>query len=1177
MLTLSLLGRPVLVAAGQPVSLTIRKTWALLVLLALGGAAPRPRVGAALWPGLDERTARRNLRRELARLREAGVPGLLQVEGDFLVLAPAVALDTRQFDAALHAGQPGQALALWRGPLADGLRTGDTPEFDDWLAAEREAWRARWRGALEAAAVAAEAARAPEQAIAHLHTLLADDPLHERHHAAVMRLHGAAGRREAALAQYERCRAVLAAELGLQPMADTEALAAALRGATGLVPAADALATSSPPAAGWADGMAEASGGQAELPDALPFVGRGAEVAALEAAWQAGRAVLIEGEGGVGKTRLALDFAAAHGPYALARCRPGDAEVPYAAFTRALRALAGPTPQLHGQPAWVSEELSRLLPELGAAPPPIRSAEERSRFFDACARGWLALAADDFDAVVLDDWHHADAASRSLLAFVARRRRETGDGRGAREWLLMRPELDVGTLQQLLAGMHALHLPLQPLPDEAVFELVQRLSGARQPRRFAARLQQATAGNPFFLAETLRHLAEQRLLQVGDDGAWRTPFDDATQDYRELPVPASVVDAVLARVQRLPGAARRVLEAAALAAEPLAPALLAPACALSELDTVLAIEQAVQASLLREHETGGFAFAHDLVQQALDSSLSNERRRLVHRRLALGAEAAGAAPAVVAAHFEASGEPQRAVPWRLAAGDQALRLHALAEAAQQWQAGLADEPTPGQALALRLRLVRVTLRRDDREANRAHVVALQALAADGLLNSDERLQALIAAAGALAQTEDAHAALRLLDGLPADLDETQAAHALCARVAALRESGRIEASVETANAALALPALQGRERAELLDQLVMAEHLAGRVQAALARCEEALALCEQLGDPGGIARGHSRRGVFLLETGDAAGGEAELLLAAASYSRLGLIGNHRGSLFNLCCLYSAQSRPERVLAMAQQCWNLQPPMQPSELRVMVRLAFVDAHLALGDLGAAWAHAEPAVHEALQVQEQVGLAGTAMSTLELLGLLGEHALASELLARIDKAVMRQMPQAAHEMWLALAQYELLRGDPAAARAALAEVDTLAGLDNERIRVRAALVEAQLRLAEGDAAVALAALPADDAAGHNDEMRVRVLALRVAGEAALGTLSPDTLAAARAALAGPQAHASAALGLHHALARAQGARRRRAGPARVAHATFVDRLAQSLQAHPAQRAAFQRAWA
>lgn len=92
----------------------------------------------------------------------------------------------------------------------------------------------------------------------------------------------------------------------------------------------------------------------------MPFVGREDEVATLEAAWRAGRTLLV-----------------------------------YAAFTRALRALTGPTPALGDLPAWVARELTRLLPELGESPPPLRSAAERGRFVEACTQGWLALAADN--------------------------------------------------------------------------------------------------------------------------------------------------------------------------------------------------------------------------------------------------------------------------------------------------------------------------------------------------------------------------------------------------------------------------------------------------------------------------------------------------------------------------------------------------------------------------------------------------------------------------------------------------------------------------------------------------------------------------------------------------------------------------------------------------------------
>jgi hypothetical protein len=176
--------------------------------------------------------------------------------------------------------------------------------------------------------------------------LLALDPLQEQHHREAMRLFAATGRREAAIAQYERCRAVLRDELGLQPMAETEALAASLRGAPQLAVAAAALV---PPIA--RPSASPSTPGVPCMPAQLPFVGRTAEAVRLEEAWCAGSAIVIEGEGGVGKTRLALDFASAHGPYALARCRSGDADIPYASFARALRTLAGPNPELSTLPA----------------------------------------------------------------------------------------------------------------------------------------------------------------------------------------------------------------------------------------------------------------------------------------------------------------------------------------------------------------------------------------------------------------------------------------------------------------------------------------------------------------------------------------------------------------------------------------------------------------------------------------------------------------------------------------------------------------------------------------------------------------------------------------------------------------------------------------------------------
>src|SRR5512147_1889974 len=108
---LRLLGPPRLERAGRALELRLRKGWALLLMLALQGAQPRPRIVASLWPALDEATGRRNLRRELARLAEAGAPGLVVADGDRLRLVDEVEIDVPRFERAAAAGRHAEALA----------------------------------------------------------------------------------------------------------------------------------------------------------------------------------------------------------------------------------------------------------------------------------------------------------------------------------------------------------------------------------------------------------------------------------------------------------------------------------------------------------------------------------------------------------------------------------------------------------------------------------------------------------------------------------------------------------------------------------------------------------------------------------------------------------------------------------------------------------------------------------------------------------------------------------------------------------------------------------------------------------------------------------------------------------------------------------------------------------
>ena len=1184
MLALSLFGPPTLRRDGVEIPLSIRKSMALLVLLARQAAPlPRGRVAAMLWPGLGETDARRNLRRELARLREAGAGDALQVDGDRLAL-DRVACDLADFETACAAGRFDEALALWRAAPADGFALGDADAFDDWLAGERERLAELRRRALQDSAIALEARGELEGALGRVQALLADDPLQEQHHRDAMRLLAATGRREAALTQFERCRSTLRTELGLAPMAETEALAAGLRdpvaargdaamarGGASMAPsgAAPAAATAAP---------APCSGRPTALPEQLPFVGREAEVATLEAAWAAGSPIVVEGEGGLGKTRLATDFAAAHGPYALARCRAGDAEVPYSSFARAMRALLGPATTLPAElPDWIGAEVGRLIPELGVGAPPLRTEEDRSRFFDACARAWHALSSDDFDAVVVDDWHLADAASRVLFSFIARRRREAGSG-GAREILVLRPDLDAAASEALTAmreASGAVHLRLHALSGDEVLHLVRRLSGAGEPARFAARLARATGGNPFFLAETLRHLAETGLLTIDAGGAWQTPFDVSTEDYREMPVPASVQEAVRSRAERLNPAARRVLEAAALAAEPFSPRLLAPACALSELDAVLAIEEAVAARLLREHDSGGFAFVHDLAQQSIAGALPPERMRLVHRRLALGAEAAGAAPAAIAAHHEASGDKARAVDPRIAAGDDARRLRAHAAAIEHWQHGLADGPTPAQEIALRERLTQVAFDRNDDAFLLEQADALKRLLARDDLVSVDRTAASLVRAVALEHAGRVAEAIEQLDALPDDLPGRLRFRALRTRAGAHEVLGQSALARQATAMAIALPDIADSDRIEILDFAFMLDFNAGRNDAALVHADASLALSRRLNHGPGLARSQYHRGLVLISIDDKAGAARTLRAAADDAGRLGMVRLQRVALFNLTCAYGPDGRYREALAAAEEGWNLDPPLEAGEYRVIYWLAMIDAHFALGDLGAAARLAVTAAEESIPLEDSRARVGAANCTLEVLGLVGELGPARRLIAAV-KAEGALFKASSDEMWIAIAQFELRRGDLDAAADAIARHDANGEAVVIRVRARRAQALAELALLRGDPARALATLPADDAEGMNDEMRIRGLALRIAAEAVAGRLEAATAAKAAAALAAPSRHEIATLELRTALARAEAAGVEGvpagSGPA---HAACVAALAATLDGQPARQAAFRRA--
>lgn len=224
------LGRLEIDYEGRPLSPTLlKKAQALLVYLALEpGPHRRSSLAALLWSDMSATGARANLRTALSRLRRPLAP-YVDATRSHVALQPHRGLwvDAACLEQGLAADTvqaQRQALALYRGEFLEGVTVDNARSFEEWALLRRERLRALALDGLNGVAHQALAAGDYAQAIGDLRRLLALDPWREAAHRALMRALSASGERAAALAQYERCRRTLRAELGVEPAPATVAL-----------------------------------------------------------------------------------------------------------------------------------------------------------------------------------------------------------------------------------------------------------------------------------------------------------------------------------------------------------------------------------------------------------------------------------------------------------------------------------------------------------------------------------------------------------------------------------------------------------------------------------------------------------------------------------------------------------------------------------------------------------------------------------------------------------------------------------------------------------------------------------------------------------------------------------------------------------------------------------------
>ena len=410
MVHLRTLGELRLEEAEAPGLSSRRKELVLLAYLARRGPRPLPRAEAAalLWPDRDERRARQSLRQALLELRQLVGDGLA-AETDFIQLTPgSVELDAAVFERELDAGQLGAAVARWSGDFLPGVEEIGGEELRGWLESERE--RLRRRLALAFAELVEDAQRrgAWQEGIGWAERWTAALPMDQPGHLRLLRLLHLQGRSAEALSRYAALRSQLRG-LEIDPSPELEQLSGQLeRGAD----------------------PAQRPRGQSAALLTPDLTGRGSALGELDAAWQraiqgAGAVVVVEGELGIGKTRLCQEFLRRLDrtveKFVSVQTRPRDVgESAGQDIVGQLAAALASAPGLGGAPAASLATLATAVPAIGVRFPALAATSVTPEALSASLHDALSAVAEETPVcLVVDDLGDMDPPSRRVVLALA--------------------------------------------------------------------------------------------------------------------------------------------------------------------------------------------------------------------------------------------------------------------------------------------------------------------------------------------------------------------------------------------------------------------------------------------------------------------------------------------------------------------------------------------------------------------------------------------------------------------------------------------------------------------------------------------------------------------------------------------------------------------------------------
>ncbi len=677
--------------------LPLRAARSLLAFLVMNRDRPHSRelLAGTFWPRLPDAHARRRLSQALWQVRaslrdlEEFAGPLVLVTGDAIRCNPDADLwlDVEHFEQAIEEASRAanigltervrllkSAAHLYRGDLLDGF-------YDDWALLDREHLRESFLRALEVLTDLLMGRSDYEAALVYARALTQHEPFREEAHQRVMRLMVLLGRHAEALHQYERCRQILADELDTRPSQATDDLRQAAARER-------AIADESPRP--WHTTAC------AESDDEVPLVGRERERSLIRQRLDAtlagsGGCILVEGDAGVGKTRLireATEDARWRGMDVFWGSATDHSRRPYAPLAEAL--TGGLTPLrsqqlMHRLAAIWRRPLSYLIPTLSLperSDPRVAShlhpTDERTLMMEAVAMAFLTLADIAPLMLVLDDMHLADLdtiqavtrlgaqAEPHRIALVVTYQRSQ-----AREepaiWNMLR------SFDQQLSSTRISLAPFSAHQTEALIRHCLRLPSADTD--LTTRLHQETGGLPLLIIEVLR--------SVQDSGPPEEPTDTNRSRAipERLPLTIAVAQLVRDRISKLSDSSRAVANLLAVHPGDLALEEMIAALGVSDGAVVAALDDLIRKGLVVE-KTGGYQLGDTLLGRVLYSDLPESLRLVLHKNVALTLERHRPTEVeLLARHFSTANMLDRAAHYLELAAAHAISLSAYDTAA----------------------------------------------------------------------------------------------------------------------------------------------------------------------------------------------------------------------------------------------------------------------------------------------------------------------------------------------------------------------------------------------------------------------------------------------------------------------------------------------------------------